>query len=200
MQKGLRKNLFSVTVNEQFNLWMQSTNWKTKFVDQQLIVAGETSRLTCPMTLILHCKLCCDMYLLQKKVKISSKISQKAQRQYSSLLFFYPEFALRFLGNVSHVDFFKLLRQDGNSLLIGARNVVYNISIHTLVENEEQVRCNRVLMQYYHTFLILTKMGLLFHVGWIPPRHTRSHNPWFSMMLMDSLIVSENVALLIAQR
>jgi hypothetical protein len=46
----------------------------------------------------------------------------------------------RFLGNHSHTDFFKLLRQDGKSLVIGARNVIYNISIDGLVENREQVR------------------------------------------------------------
>lgn len=43
-----------------------------------------------------------------------------------------------FLGNQTHSDHFKLLRQDGNSLLIGARNVVYNISLQDLTENIEQ--------------------------------------------------------------
>ena len=46
----------------------------------------------------------------------------------------------RFLGNHTHTDYFKLLRQDGDSLVIGARNVIYNISIDGLVENREQVR------------------------------------------------------------
>ena len=46
----------------------------------------------------------------------------------------------RFLGNHTHTDYFKLLRQDGDSLVIGARNVIYNISIEGLVENREQVR------------------------------------------------------------
>lgn len=45
----------------------------------------------------------------------------------------------RFLGNLTHVDFFKLLRQDGQSVLIGARNVIYNISLHDLTENTQQV-------------------------------------------------------------
>lgn len=40
----------------------------------------------------------------------------------------------RFLGNHSHVDHFKLLERDGDSLLIGARNMVYNISLETLDE------------------------------------------------------------------
>ncbi|XP_040572202.1 semaphorin-1A isoform X2 [Lepeophtheirus salmonis] len=44
----------------------------------------------------------------------------------------------RFLGNQTHKDYFKLLRRDGNSLLIGARNVIYNVSLPDLVENIEQ--------------------------------------------------------------
>jgi len=43
-----------------------------------------------------------------------------------------------FLGNQTHSDHFKLLRQDGGSLLIGARNVVYNLSLPGLEENVEQ--------------------------------------------------------------
>ena len=45
----------------------------------------------------------------------------------------------KFLGNQTHKDYFKLLRTDGDSLLIGARNVVYNLSLPYLVENPEQV-------------------------------------------------------------
>ncbi|CAL4176126.1 unnamed protein product [Meganyctiphanes norvegica] len=44
----------------------------------------------------------------------------------------------RFLGNTSHVDFFRLLERDGDSLIVGARNIVYNISIHDLEEYEDQ--------------------------------------------------------------
>jgi len=43
-----------------------------------------------------------------------------------------------FLGNQTHSDHFKLLRQDGSSLLIGARNLVYNISLNGLTENHQQ--------------------------------------------------------------
>jgi semaphorin 6 len=43
------------------------------------------------------------------------------------------------VGNATHVDFFKLLRQDGAALLIGARNIVYNLSIADLTENSQQV-------------------------------------------------------------
>uniref|UniRef100_T1IUH4 Semaphorin-1A n=1 Tax=Strigamia maritima TaxID=126957 RepID=T1IUH4_STRMM len=42
----------------------------------------------------------------------------------------------RFYGNKSHFDYFKLLERDGESLLVGARNIVYNISLHNLTENK----------------------------------------------------------------
>ncbi|XP_042864842.1 semaphorin-1A-like isoform X2 [Penaeus japonicus] len=43
-----------------------------------------------------------------------------------------------FPGNNSVTDYFRLLQRDGDSLLIGARNIVYNISIHSLEENYSQ--------------------------------------------------------------
>ncbi|KAK2718894.1 semaphorin-1A-like isoform X2 [Artemia franciscana] len=49
----------------------------------------------------------------------------------------------RFLGNRSHPDFFKLLEADGDSILVGARNIVYNISLPDLIENEDK----RILWQ-----------------------------------------------------
>ena len=61
------------------------------------------------------------------------------------LCFKVPVFSLitgtirRFLGNHTHVDYFKLLSKDGNSLLIGARNIVYNLSLPSLEENVDQV-------------------------------------------------------------
>ena len=53
---------------------------------------------------------------------------------------FISDSADHFLGNSTHVDYFKLLRKDGSSLLIGARNVIYNLSLPDLKENTEQVR------------------------------------------------------------
>ncbi|XP_077556479.1 semaphorin-1A-like isoform X2 [Haemaphysalis longicornis] len=38
----------------------------------------------------------------------------------------------KFRGNQTHSDHFRLLEQDGHHLLVGARNVVYNISLSTL--------------------------------------------------------------------
>ena len=55
-------------------------------------------------------------------------------------LYLFSDSADHFLGNSTHVDYFKLLRKDGSSLLIGARNVIYNLSLPDLKENIEQVR------------------------------------------------------------
>ncbi|KAG7206307.1 hypothetical protein KM043_003683 [Ampulex compressa] len=44
----------------------------------------------------------------------------------------------RFLGNESHVEHFKLLERATTSILIGARNAIYNISLHDLTEIIDQ--------------------------------------------------------------
>ncbi|XP_012264819.1 semaphorin-1A-like isoform X2 [Athalia rosae] len=44
----------------------------------------------------------------------------------------------RFLGNESHVEHFKLLERTRTSVLIGARNAIYNISLHDLTEIVDQ--------------------------------------------------------------
>ncbi|GBM25759.1 hypothetical protein AVEN_2121-1 [Araneus ventricosus] len=44
----------------------------------------------------------------------------------------------RFIGNESYSDYFKLLEQDADSLLVGARNIVYNISLQSLQEQKPQ--------------------------------------------------------------
>ncbi|XP_054006682.1 semaphorin-1A-like [Hylaeus anthracinus] len=44
----------------------------------------------------------------------------------------------RFLGNESHVEHFKLLERATTSILIGARNAIYNISLHDLAEIVDQ--------------------------------------------------------------
>ncbi|XP_026819570.1 semaphorin-1A-like [Rhopalosiphum maidis] len=41
-----------------------------------------------------------------------------------------------FSGNNTHTDYFKTLLRDGNNILIGARNAVYNISLADLSENQ----------------------------------------------------------------
>lgn len=43
---------------------------------------------------------------------------------------------LKFLGNETVVDNFKIVLRDGNSLLVGARNVIYNLSISDLTEQQ----------------------------------------------------------------
>ncbi|GAB1869784.1 Sema domain-containing protein [Camponotus japonicus] len=44
----------------------------------------------------------------------------------------------RFLGNESHVEHFKLLDRAATSILIGARNAIYNVSLHDLTEIVDQ--------------------------------------------------------------
>ncbi|XP_031787885.1 semaphorin-1A isoform X1 [Nasonia vitripennis] len=44
----------------------------------------------------------------------------------------------RFLGNESHVEHFKLLERSSTFILIGARNAIYNISLHDLTEIADQ--------------------------------------------------------------
>ena len=46
-----------------------------------------------------------------------------------------------FQGNNSHTDHFKLLKEDGTSVLVGARNVIYNLSLPNLIEYTEEVIC-----------------------------------------------------------
>jgi len=43
-----------------------------------------------------------------------------------------------FQGNNSHTDHFKLLKEDGTSVLVGARNVIYNLSLPNLIEYTEE--------------------------------------------------------------
>jgi len=43
-----------------------------------------------------------------------------------------------FYGNSSHTDHFKLLKEDGTSVLVGARNIIYNLSLPDLQEYTEQ--------------------------------------------------------------
>ena len=44
-----------------------------------------------------------------------------------------------FHGNSSHIDHFKLLKEDGTSVLVGARNIIYNLSLPDLLEYTDQV-------------------------------------------------------------
>ena len=64
--------------------------------------------------------------------------------------------AYRFFGNHTHTDYFKLLNKDGQSLLIGARNVIYNISLPYLTENVQQVGKNIIDLDINFTFILST--------------------------------------------
>lgn len=49
-----------------------------------------------------------------------------------------PEQVQRFHGNHSHPDHFKLLETNGDSILVGARNIIYNLSLNEMTENRAQ--------------------------------------------------------------
>ena len=54
-----------------------------------------------------------------------------------------------FHGNSSHTDHFKLLKEDGTSVLVGARNIIYNLSLPDLQEYTDQVSrdsCSYILI------------------------------------------------------
>ena len=57
-----------------------------------------------------------------------------------TLLIFIAGLIRRFSRDKSNANFFKILGHDDTSLLIGARNIVYNLSLPSLEENIEQVR------------------------------------------------------------
>lgn len=44
--------------------------------------------------------------------------------------------SIKFLGNNTYPDYFTVLHQDDNSLLLGGRNTVYNLSIYDLSERK----------------------------------------------------------------
>ena len=53
-----------------------------------------------------------------------------------------------FKGNETHRDYFKLLREDSGSVLVGARNIIYNLSLPDLREHIEEVRSNIMIFYY----------------------------------------------------
>jgi hypothetical protein len=63
----------------------------------------------------------------------------------------------QFLGNQTHRDYFKLLKQDGLSVLVGARNMVYNLSLPDLIENEQEVISSFVIERYTANLLVHKK-------------------------------------------
>ncbi|XP_065166880.1 semaphorin-1A isoform X2 [Atheta coriaria] len=42
----------------------------------------------------------------------------------------------RFMGNDTHTDYFRLVMRDSDSLIVGGRNLVYNLSLSNLVEQQ----------------------------------------------------------------
>ena len=66
-----------------------------------------------------------------------AKYNQKHIFEY--FLFSESSLVTEFSGNSSHTDHFKLLKEDGTSVLVGARNIIYNLSLPDLQEYTEQV-------------------------------------------------------------
>ena len=64
----------------------------------------------------------------------SQSSSSSSSSEGDSSVFFHE-----FHGNSSHTDHFKLLKEDGSSVLVGARNVIYNLSLPNLQEFTEEV-------------------------------------------------------------
>ncbi|KAI8117621.1 Semaphorin-1A, partial [Lucilia cuprina] len=106
-----------------------------------------------------------------------------------------PEDVLKFLGNESAVDHFKLVTRDGDSLLVGARNIVFNLSIHDLQEQQrlvwnspedDQKMCvvkgkDEEACQNYIRIMVVTSPGRLFVCG------TNSFRP-----MCNTYIINDN--------
>ncbi|XP_069983920.1 semaphorin-1A isoform X8 [Penaeus vannamei] len=83
--------------------------------------------------------MCRGLHSLKFAFIYSSPLSPSSVCLMLSLLSLADELEAQiFPGNSSVTDYFRLLQRDGDSLLIGARNIVYNISIHNLEENYSQ--------------------------------------------------------------
>ena len=63
-----------------------------------------------------------------------------------------------FHGNSSHTDHFKLLKEDGTSVLVGARNIIYNLSLPDLQEYTDQVSRGQLQL---HLGVIYIGAGIL---------------------------------------
>ncbi|XP_050537990.1 semaphorin-1A-like isoform X2 [Daktulosphaira vitifoliae] len=69
---------------------------------------------------------------------IRSKLKQKEidLSNYYKYLRKVSEHSKIFSGNNTHTDYFKTLLRDGNNILVGARNMMYNLSLPDLTENQ----------------------------------------------------------------
>ena len=81
----------------------------------------------------------------------------------SIILLYFADQVQSFLGNQTHRDYFKLLSTDGVSLLIGARNVVYNLSLADLTENEDQVSHYHYYSDFFTNWFLDTWLLCLLH-------------------------------------
>jgi len=83
--------------------------------------------------------ICLDWLEHHKPVQKTSYLYNTAELSSSSDSFHNKlEELSEFHGNNSHTDHFKLLKEDGTSVLVGARNVIYNLSLPNLIEYTEE--------------------------------------------------------------
>jgi len=68
-----------------------------------------------------------------KPMKRSSYLPDPEELQADEIIPEDPYFS-QFHGNSTHTDHFKLLKEDGTSVLVGARNIIYNLSLPDLAE------------------------------------------------------------------
>ena len=99
-----------------------------------------------PTLLVLHLLvsqvICLDWLEHHKPVQKTSYLYNTDELSSSSDSFHNKlEELSEFHGNNSHTDHFKLLKEDGTSVLVGARNVIYNLSLPNLIEYTEEVIC-----------------------------------------------------------
>ena len=108
---------------------------------KRLVLSGNI-----PTLLVLHLLvsqvICLDWLEHHKPVQKTSYLYNTDELSSSSDSFHNKlEELSEFHGNNSHTDHFKLLKEDGTSVLVGARNVIYNLSLPNLIEYTEEVIC-----------------------------------------------------------
>ena len=83
-----------------------------------------------------------DKQYLTESVFVVQAVSKTFGNSLISYTISISGFIRRFKNDEMHGNFFKLLGSDETSILVGARNVVYNITLPSLKENIHQVIIN----------------------------------------------------------
>ena len=80
-----------------------------------------------------------SVFFVQQEFDILITVSKTFDNSLISYTISISGFIRRFKNDEMHGNFFKLLGSDETSILVGARNVVYNITLPSLKENINQV-------------------------------------------------------------